>query len=181
MERPRDRVQASKQAAGGSIEQLVVDAEHSLLAHCGRAVATGVAQQFFPAERDLRRRTTRPESHQAATTRRLQRSWFFLATPTNSPPAASTSSAIQGCDAMIGLPHSSQNTFCGADPDVSCITSSMRSDMRAMTPLPCFARAHHSGNGRDVGINVSQGSRGESKKAHAGLQDFGNGFQLIRN
>ena len=29
--------------------------------------------------------------------------------PTNSPPAASTSSATHGCDAISGLPHSSQN------------------------------------------------------------------------
>ncbi len=31
--------------------------------------------------------------------------------PTNSPPADSTSSATQGCEAMIGFPHSSQNTL----------------------------------------------------------------------
>ena len=31
--------------------------------------------------------------------------------PRNSPPAASTSSATQGCDAISGLPHSSQKTL----------------------------------------------------------------------
>ena len=34
----------------------------------------------------------------------------FPGFPTNSPPAASTNSATQACEAISGLPHSSQNT-----------------------------------------------------------------------
>ena len=56
--------------------------------------------------------------------------------PRNSPPAAATSSATQGCDAMIGLPHSSQNTRFLARPDVWRAISSIATRISEITCAP---------------------------------------------
>ncbi len=61
--------------------------------------------------------------------------------PTNSPPAASTSSATHGCDAMIGLPHSSQKTL-GLDAAAVRVREPPRSHVAwlAITLCPCPMR-----------------------------------------
>ncbi len=105
----------------------------------------------------------------------------FPGSPTNSPPAASTSSATQGCEAIIGLPHSSQKTVCLAAADVSLPHFFNAGAHARDNPLPRFAGSHHTGDRGDVGIDVGKGSRSETKKTDARLQNLGNRFQLIRN
>ena len=102
--------------------------------------------------------------------------------PMNSPPAASTSSATQGCDAMIGFPHSSQKTL-GLDADRGALANRLDFDFAwpLITRLTAFPCAHDACNRSHVGVDVGQPARSQPEKSHARLQDCGHRFQLIGN
>ena len=131
--------------------------------------------------RDRRRRTRRRESRPACAAATSSAVIVLPGRLTNSPPAASTNSATHGCEAMIGFPHSSQNTL-GLDALRGAFADRLDVKLHGgdhvLPALPC---AHHSCDRSDVGVDVGQRSRSQPKKSHARFQNFGHRLQLVGN
>ena len=151
-----------------------------------RPERTTVRSFHFRCSTIFSRGTRSPAPHHAASTTSGAASATSSAdvvlpgSPTNVPPAHSTNSATHGCDAISGLPHSSQKTR-GRGPSCTQAAriSSIAVCMFAYNLLAAFRHAHESGQRRDIGVDISQCSRGETKEADSNLQDFDYRFRLV--
>ena len=96
-------MQTSNQAGRGGIEQFVADTEYASTQYGWNLAPVALFDDLLQRNA-VAGAAPRGDQHVG-----LGRA-VLPGSPMQLPPAAAINSATQGCDAMIGLPHSSQNT-----------------------------------------------------------------------
>ena len=103
------RLQALQQRGRGRVQKFVAYAIHAAGERSGRALPASLGNDFF--QRDaLARAAPGGNDHLRIELSDLFGRDLLAGMPKNRPPAASTNSATQGCEAIRGLPHSSHQT-----------------------------------------------------------------------